>query len=141
MTAGFSFRHEHTVRLRDLDGLGHVNNAAMITYLEDARNAYLLGRRGKSKVSDFDFILARTEIDYRTTAFLHEKIEILIGPRRIGNKSFDLEYLVREISSGRVIAEATTVLVAFDFNKNASCLISEDLRSLLTWDLQLETEP
>jgi acyl-CoA thioester hydrolase len=141
MSSGYSYRHPLVVRLRDLDGLGHVNNAAVVTYLEDARTAYLLGRRGKTRISEFDFILARTEIDYRSPAYLHEELEVLVRPKRIGRKSFDLEYVVRATETGRVIAEAITVLVTYDFNNNASCPIPEDLRSLLTWDLQLDSEP
>jgi YbgC/YbaW family acyl-CoA thioester hydrolase len=99
MGAGFAFRHETAVRLRDLDGLGHVNNAAIVTYLEDARTLYLLGRRGKSSIADFDFILARTEIDYRAPAFLHERLEILVKPKRIGSKSFELEYRVNSLDT------------------------------------------
>jgi acyl-CoA thioester hydrolase len=137
MGAGFAFRHELTVRLRDLDGLGHVNNAAIVTYLEDARTLYLLGRRGKSALADFDFILARTEIDYRAPAFLHERLEVLVKPKRVGSKSFELEYRVNSLDKGRLVAEALTVLVAYDFARGASCPIPADLRTLLEWDLQL----
>jgi acyl-CoA thioester hydrolase len=149
MGAGFAFRHETAVRLRDLDGLGHVNNAAIVTYLEDARTLYLLGRRGKSSIADFDFILARTEIDYRAPAFLHERLEILVKPKRIGSKSFELEYRVNSLDTvnslnsvnslnkGRLVAEALTVLVAYDFARGASCPVPADLRTLLEWDLQL----
>lgn len=140
MSHGFPFRHEIVVTLRDLDGLGHVNNAVLITYLEEARNAYLMGRRGLTSVGQFDFILARTEIDYRSPAFMHESLEVLVRPKRIGAKSFDLEYLVRECSSGRLVAEASTVLVAYDFSKNASCEVAGDLRTLLAWDMELESE-
>ncbi|MBL8692550.1 MAG: acyl-CoA thioesterase [Planctomycetes bacterium] len=133
----FAHRHELVVTLRDLDALGHANNAAIVTYLEDARTEYLLGRRGIRDVRQFDFILARTEIDYRTPAMLHERIEVLIRPIRIGTKSFDLEYLVREVAAGRLIAEAKTVLVSFDFAKNVSVAIPEELRTLLNWDLEL----
>lgn len=141
MGSGHAFRHELVVRLRDLDGLGHANNAAIVTWLEDARTVYLLGRRGKRAIGDFDFILARTEIDYRSPALLHEPLEVLVRPTRIGGKSFDLAYLVREKGTGRLVAEALTVLVGYDFARGATCAIPEDLKTLLTWDLQLESSP
>ena len=34
------FTHPIEVRFRDLDALGHVNNAVYLTYLESARIAY-----------------------------------------------------------------------------------------------------
>lgn len=127
-------RQEIVVALRDLDGLAHVNNAAIVTYLENARTAYLLGGRGKSSVADFDFILARTEIDYRAAAFLHERLEVCLCPRRIGRKSFELAYEVRSLDRGMLVAEALTVCVAYDFAKQESRPIPPDLRALLERD-------
>ncbi|MFB6270825.1 MAG: acyl-CoA thioesterase, partial [Halobacterium sp.] len=37
----FAFTHAVDVRYQDYDMLGHVNNAVYVTYLEDARTAYL----------------------------------------------------------------------------------------------------
>ncbi len=51
---GFPFVHRERVRFRDLDALGHVNNAVFATYLEQARIEYLRelgvfdGRRGRA---------------------------------------------------------------------------------------------
>ena len=39
---GFDFVHRERVRFRDLDSLGHVNNAVFLTYLEEARIGYLV---------------------------------------------------------------------------------------------------
>jgi len=42
-----SFEHEIEVRFRDCDGLGHVNNAVYLTYLEQTRFAPGSGSRGR----------------------------------------------------------------------------------------------
>ena len=39
MSSG-DFVHEERVRFRDLDPMGHVNNAVFLTYLEQARVAF-----------------------------------------------------------------------------------------------------
>ncbi|HKE01261.1 MAG TPA: thioesterase family protein [Planctomycetota bacterium] len=127
----WAHRIERVVGMRDTDCVGHVNNAATISYLEDARTLYVFGRRGLTKAEEFDFILARTEIDYRSPAFLHERLEVLVRPTRIGTKSFELEYLVRELATGRVIAEARSVQVAYDFARRVSIEIPASLRALL----------
>jgi acyl-CoA thioester hydrolase len=104
------FVHTETIRFRDLDGLGHVNNAAYLTYLEQARIAFLrpLG------ADQTQMILARTEIDFRAQVGLEdERVEVEVRPLRLGTKSFELGYTVR--ARGRVVAEATSVLVAFDY--------------------------
>ena len=58
---GFDFVHRETVRFRDLDSLGHVNNAVFLTYLEEARIAYLAPLGAEAT----NMILARVEIDFR----------------------------------------------------------------------------
>jgi len=104
-----SFVHRETVRFRDLDAMGHVNNAVFATYLEQARIAYLSPNGAQVE----DMILARLEIDFRSPAEVGETIEITVTPTRVGTKSFDLEYVVR--AGDRVVAEAKTVLVAYDY--------------------------
>jgi acyl-CoA thioester hydrolase len=110
---GFAFVHRERVRFRDLDAFGHVNNAVFLTYLEQARIEFLrhLGLLGR--VDDMTMILARAEIDFRSQATLGEEIDIGVRPSRFGAKSFDLDYELR--SGDRLVAEARTVLVAFDY--------------------------
>ena len=58
---GFDFVHRERVRFRDLDSLGHVNNAVFLTYLEEARIGYLVPHGAEAA----NMILARVEIDFR----------------------------------------------------------------------------
>ena len=104
-----SFVHRETVRFRDLDSLAHMNNAVYATFLEQARIAFLSPHGAQVE----NMILARLEIDFRSPAELGETIEITVTPTRIGTKSFDLEYVMR--AGDRVVAEAKTVLVAYDY--------------------------
>jgi acyl-CoA thioesterase FadM len=58
-------------------------------------------------------ILARLEIDFRSPVELGETVEIAVTPTRVGTKSFDLGYELR--AGARLVAEAQTVLVAYDY--------------------------
>ena len=109
-----SFVHRETVRFRDLDSLAHMNNAVYATFLEQARIAFLSQHDAHVE----KMILARLEIDFRSPAELGETIEIAVTPTRIGTKSFDLEYVMR--AGERVVAEAKTVLVAYDYDRARS---------------------
>jgi acyl-CoA thioester hydrolase len=52
------------IRWRDVDAYGHVNNAVYLTYLEEARDAWVQHVLGK--VADtWDFVLARVAIDFK----------------------------------------------------------------------------
>ena len=132
---GFPFVHDIVVRLRDLDARGHLNNAVLATFLEDARYEWYraAGPAGEPMPLAYttDMVLARTEIDYRGE--LRESgVPVSVGVRvsRIGNKSAELEY---RVSAGdHLIAEAKSVLVGFDFETRASAPIPE------RWMLRLQ---
>ena len=126
---GFPFVHRERVRFNDLDGFGHVNNAVYLTYLEEARNA-LLRHLGLARgVGEITMILARCEIDFRAQVEVGDEVEIGVRPARLGTKSFDLEYELRV--GERVVAEARTVLVGYDYAANASIEIPDEWRRSL----------
>jgi acyl-CoA thioester hydrolase len=111
---------EIQVRFRDVDMMGHVNNAVYLTYMETARTDYYLVLAAKKvlpKPGEFDWIVARAEIDFRDAAKLGETIAVTVWPSRIGNSSWDFSYRLAEKGSKRVFAEAKTVQVAYDYDK------------------------
>jgi acyl-CoA thioester hydrolase len=112
---GYPFVHHDTVRFRDVDAWGHVNNAVYLTYCEDARMAYLAHLGLVRSVAEAQMILARAEIDFRSPTHVGEELEIGVRPGQLGRKSFVLEYQVR--ADGRVVAESTSVLVAYDYRR------------------------
>jgi acyl-CoA thioester hydrolase len=124
---GFPFVHTETVRFRDLDGMAHVNNAVFLTYLEQARLAWF-GESDELPLSDV--ILARTEIDFRSPLHVGEAVEVGVRPARIGTKSFELEYELR--AGGRLVAEAKSVLVGYDYERGASVAVPERWRRRLS---------
>lgn len=121
-----TFVHQETVRFRDLDSLGHVNNAVYLTYLEQARIAYLLPHGAEIG----SMILARCEIDFRAQVELGETVSISVTPARVGTKSFELSY---ELTVGeRLVAEARSVLVAYDYERGESKPLPDSWRKLLS---------
>ena len=127
----FPFTHRETVRFRDLDPMGHVNNAVYLTWIENARIEYLrlLGAFDRPDTGGMAMILARAEVDFREALGFGADVEIGVRTSRLGTKSFDLEYEMR--SDGRVVAEAKTVLVAYDYVSNQSKEIPEEWRQRL----------
>ena len=121
----FPFVHRETVRFRDLDALGHVNNAVYLTYLEQARVAFLT----PAGYHPGSMILARCEIDFRAQLELGETVEVALTPTRVGTKSFELTYELR--AGDRLVAEAKTVLVAYDYDRAESRPIPDEWRKLL----------
>jgi len=120
------FVHTETVRFRDVDALGHVNNAAYLTYLEQARIAFL----APMGADQTGMILARAEIDFRAQVGFGERVEVEVRPVRVGTKSFELAYTLRARET--VVAEAKTVLVAFDYASGRTVAVPEPWRAALT---------
>ncbi len=120
--ADLPYVHRDTVRFRDCDAMGHVNNAVYSTYLEEAR----IGVLGDL----IDFILARVEIDFRSELRAGEDVEVRTRCSRIGTKSFDLEHEIT--ADGRVVAEGKSVLVSYDYERGESVPVPDELRERLT---------
>ena len=120
-----TFVHRETVRFRDLDSLGHMNNAVYATFIEQARIAFLSPQGADVQ----NMILARLEIDFRSQVELGETIEIEVKPTRVGTKSFDLAYVMR--AGDRVVAEAKTVLVAYDYENARTVELPNTWKELL----------
>jgi acyl-CoA thioester hydrolase len=115
---GFDFVHREHVRFRDLDAMGHVNNAVFATYIEQARIEYLRRLGLLNGPVYMGMILARLEIDFLAPGDPEGEVEIGVRPARAGNKSFELDYELRQ--GDRLIARATTVLVAYDYEQAQS---------------------
>jgi acyl-CoA thioester hydrolase len=112
------FRHTLEVRFRDCDPMGHANNAAYLTYLEQARFKCWQSLWGLS-VSEWPgetpgVILARAEIDYKIPARFGDLLEVRIGLAGIGRTSFSLDYEIADRQQ-RIVATARTVQVMFDY--------------------------
>lgn len=111
----YRFRVPIDVRFRDLDAFGHVNNAVYFTYLEIARAAYFTAVRGRPHgVDDFGVVVADAHCRYRSPAFYGERLVIDIATVGLRSRSFEVSYRISVEDSGRVVAEANTVLVAFN---------------------------
>jgi acyl-CoA thioesterase FadM len=50
---------------------------------------------------------------------------------RIGQKSLDLLYTIRDVDSGQEMASGQTVLVAYDYHRAASVLVPDTWRRAL----------
>jgi acyl-CoA thioester hydrolase len=123
---GFPFVHREAVRWRDLDVLGHVNNAVFLSYIEQARISFFASLGLVDDSRDPKVILARVAIDFRSPAEHGEVIDVGVRPSHLGTKSFELEHELR--AGGRLVAEAQTVLVAYDYARDESVVLPDEWR-------------
>lgn len=128
---GFAFRTSVRVSFRDLDALGHVNNAVYLTYMESARLAYWMEVTSKTSLREMDIILARAEVDFRSPASYGENLVVGVRVATLGRSSFTMEFRIVETPSGRLVAEARKVLVYYDYTAGRSAALPADVRNRL----------
>jgi acyl-CoA thioester hydrolase len=126
---GGEFVHREIAKFRDLDPMGHVNNAVFLTYIESARIAFLQDLGAAQGIEDMSIIVARIEIDFRAPVRLDDEIEIAVRASRFGTKSFDLDYELRV--GGEVVATAKSVCVGYDYASGQTMAIPDDWRDKL----------
>lgn len=116
------------VRFRDIDAMGHVNNAVYVTYLEQARVVFFEEALGLS-VRDAGSVIASLSIDYERPIELGDEVSIGIGVGDIGRSSVPMTYEIR--SNGERAATAETVLVLIDAETGSSRRIPEPWREAI----------
>lgn len=99
------------VRFRDIDALGHVNNAVYATYLETARVGYFRDVIDASLVTN-GTVIARLEIDFRRPIELDESVTVRLTVGDLGRSSIPMSYEV--VADGEVAATAESVQVVYD---------------------------
>jgi acyl-CoA thioester hydrolase len=125
-----SVTHIEQVRFRDLDPMGHVNNAVFLTYLEQARIAVFEQLGLSVALDDMNLIVARVEIDFRAPVRLDQEVEVAVRATRFGTKSFDFEYELTV--DGATVAEAKTVQVAYDYGRREPVPLPDEWRDKLS---------
>jgi acyl-CoA thioester hydrolase len=103
------FERQVDVRWRDTDGLGHVNTAVYLTYLEEGRDAFFL-----RVIGDPFYVVARIEVDLRAEVRHDDRqVTVRIVPERLGTSSLTTRETVLT-PSGAVAADARVVTVRWN---------------------------
>lgn len=129
---------EIVVPWRDLDAAGHVNNAVYASYLETARvKAWFTAKavdpaKVRDAIVELDIIFAHLSIDYRSQARFGETLVVAVRPGKVGASSFQLLYEVRCKDDDRLVAEAESVQVCWDWAKQAKKPVPPEVRERLT---------
>ncbi len=129
--AFWPFLYEVKVEWRDLDAAGHVNNAVYLSYMESARIAAYFSLTGGVRAPDLDIILASASVDFRSAATFGDDLIVEVRPGKVGETSFTLAYRIVETKSTRLIAEGSSVCVAYDYAAGAKKPLSPLLRDAL----------
>jgi acyl-CoA thioester hydrolase len=125
-----SHRREVEIRWRDMDAFRHVNNAVYLTYLEAARDDFLLQLVGGDVDDLEDFVVRRVEIDFVSQLTQDDgAVEVEVAFEGLGSSSLRTLERIHARSDGRLAAEARCVLVHLDASRQRSEPVSDALRA------------
>ncbi|MFN8287848.1 MAG: thioesterase family protein [Chitinophagales bacterium] len=125
----FRFKKEVDIRWSDMDEMRHVNNAVYLTYFEQARVYYF----HESCQWDWKMdgaILANAHVDYLRPVVFPNPTFIYVRTKKLGTKSFDLQYMITSIVDGKEELTTTgyTTMVMFDYKTNKTVVMPDYLR-------------
>ncbi len=118
------------IRFKDIDMMGHVNNANYITYFELARFTYFEALKKEGIGVDWvnaGIILAKIEMEYKQPVLLEDTAFVYTWVSRIGSKSFDMSCSIVRVVNGVEIeaAKGLAVIVCYNYKTNETIPIPE----------------
>ncbi len=108
---GYPYVVQIPVRWRDIDAFRHVNNAAIVSYLEIARAEMWHERFEGSSAMDIPFVIAKLEVSYKRPIKLYDTVLVGLRAADIGRSSFAFEYLIDVEGHAAVVARTLQVCV------------------------------
>ena len=133
MSDDFRHRTSVQVRFRDIDAFGHVNNAVVSSYVEQARVTYLRDVLDLDPIGPEDrmpLILAMIQVEYLSPIFLEDRLDIGSRVDWVGNTSIGMSHELRA-EGGRDLARSSSVLVTYDYAQARPMPVPDDWRTAL----------
>lgn len=124
-------RVEIQVRFKDLDSVGHVNNAVHLTYFEMGRIDFFNKFIKKLDPANAGFVIAHSEVDYKKPIYLHSRVKVETEISKIGNTSFTFTHRILDSEnpdSTFATGKTVGVLIGPDGNKQQ---LPDTFRTLL----------
>lgn len=116
------------LRWSDQDALGHVNNARIVTLMEEARIRWTR-EDGQTGRFEFGTVVASIQIDYKRPLYYQPELLIRMGISRIGNKSFTVRGVGYQ--DGQPVFDSTTVMVPLAADGVSSRILNDQEREWL----------
>ena len=113
----------------EIDLLGHINNLAIMKYIQTARIDFLekVGILPLSSKTGLGPVLASTSCQFKKQLFYPGMVQVCSRIDQIKNTSFQMRHIVLD-QVGEQSAEAHDVIVIFNFNKNTKQAIPDIYR-------------
>jgi acyl-CoA thioester hydrolase len=100
------------VRWRDLDAFDHVNNAAYLTFIEEARLLWFASLHGAWRSSDFSPVVAAIQLNYRRSLQWPANIIVELYCERAGTSSLTVAHRIIDANDESILySDGQTTMV------------------------------
>ncbi|NHF64843.1 acyl-CoA thioesterase [Xanthomonas hortorum] len=119
-----------SVRWRDMDSMGHVNNAKYISYLEEARVRWMLGVDGVSMTDRIAPVVAATNVNYKRPLVWPNDILVELFVERLGSSSITIGHrILDQKDEGVLYSDGNVVVVWIDTQTGKSASLPDAVRA------------
>lgn len=116
------------LRWSDEDALGHVNNARVVTLMEEARLRWTQPRSDSGRFQ-YGTVVASMQVDYLRPLYYQPNMIVRLSVVRIGTKSFTLRHV--GIQDGEPVFDGTSIMVPLAEDGKSSRAMNEVERAWL----------
>jgi len=119
MVDGFVFETELTIRTSDLNFANHVGNDTFVSLMQEARTRFFMALG----YSDLDVegkgtIISDLAVVYKSQSFYGERLKFELGAGDFNKYGCDIFYRVTNAENQKLVLEAKTGIIFFDYEKN-----------------------
>ncbi|MCC8475199.1 acyl-CoA thioesterase [Xanthomonas arboricola] len=119
-----------SVRWRDMDSMGHVNNAKYISYLEEARVRWMLGVEGVAMTDRIAPVVAATNVNYKRPLIWPNDILVELFVERLGSSSITIGHrILDQKDEGVLYSDGNVVVVWIDTQTGKSASLPDAVRA------------
>jgi acyl-CoA thioester hydrolase len=90
----YRFSHRLKVRYSEIDGQKIVFNAHYLTYIDVAVTEYFQEALHVYFDSSFDFVLAKSTLEYKRPAYLNDWLTVWCRMEKVGNSSMTMNCMI-----------------------------------------------
>ncbi len=125
-----AFPHAVPLQLRfnDIDILGHVNNNAQLALFDVGKTEFYNVLRGElSDWSRVEAVIVNLNCTFMQQIKFTDPMEVRTRVKKIGEKSFVLQQILRNVATGQICSMCESVMVSVDYATKASKPIPENI--------------
>lgn len=118
--ADYSIWTPVTIRYSDQDPMRHVNNVAVVAYLESGRTGLLREMLGPERLRGNNMVLANVNVDYLHEITFPGTVDVGAKLVRVGGKSLTAQFAIFQDDICCVVSESTNVFFDPKTRKSAA---------------------